>query len=509
MSSISNFFQNLNCLKDSDWIEWQPDEKKRIRILDLLESVRKTTLRKSASSAGCSSTNAISVSATTGNIRSPKNSGTSLSANEETGRALRLHHSRHHSHSLRNLSSPTGSVNGSQKPYQILPPNNHDLDGAKIHPDQTFTRRILAEQRRAKSNLDCYDHEKSFSSDSDSSQGSSSRNSDQFVRKSSACGLDCPDNAGGTTWYRHKSYGGTPRPWSTVQPRESGSESAKKRYFTKAPEHVSSQSFHQDLSLPRPSPSGNNNNTDSHRTSPPSRYFTAMETPNSTKSPTGPPQIRSTISKFRELYLSENPPENSGKNKQKMSSASHCVPTKFGCATLPTKLKQTASFNGKLSSRGSAPQMNHRKSPSKSFGASKSVGGKLEARRQVSAPQIGNQLPEEVRQVYEKITRGQKVTIAKKPDEMPPLKVDKWETSPRLGGLHSKREAFKPASHFSEVRGYENAVPDQKCKTPTNDGKGDDEFNSILESNSEFKTMTSENSMFETAQNGAVNNGAM
>ena len=59
-------------------------------------------------------------------------------------------------------------------------------------------RRILAEQRRAKSNLDCYDHEKvcwnrinefsfclvayhfnlllqSLSSDSDSSQGSSSR----------------------------------------------------------------------------------------------------------------------------------------------------------------------------------------------------------------------------------------------------------------------------------------------------------------------------------------------
>ena len=97
-----------SCFSYSDWIEWQPDEKKRIRILDLLESVRKTTLRKSASSAGCSSTNAISVSATTGNIRSPKNSGTSLSANEETGRALRLHHSRHHSHSLRNLSSPTG-----------------------------------------------------------------------------------------------------------------------------------------------------------------------------------------------------------------------------------------------------------------------------------------------------------------------------------------------------------------------------------------------------------------
>eukprot|EP00093_Oithona_nana_P002896 02896.XXX_56681_54357_1 [CDS] Oithona nana genome sequencing. len=54
MSSISNFFQNLNCLKDSDWIEWQPDEKRRIRILDLLESVRKNTLRKSNSSASTS-----------------------------------------------------------------------------------------------------------------------------------------------------------------------------------------------------------------------------------------------------------------------------------------------------------------------------------------------------------------------------------------------------------------------------------------------------------------------
>ena len=124
---------------------------------------------------------------------------------------------------------------------------------------------------------------------------------------------------------------------------------------------MSSQSFHQDLSLPRPSPSGNNNNnTNNQRPSPPSRYFTAMETPTPTKNPTAPPQIRSTISKFRELYLSENPTENSGKNKQKMSSASQCVPTRFGCATLPTKLKQTASFNGKLSSRGSAPQMNRK-----------------------------------------------------------------------------------------------------------------------------------------------------
>ena len=39
----------------------------------------------------------------------------------------------------------------------------------------------------------------------------------------------------------------------------------------------------------------------------------------------------------------------------------------------------------------------------------------------------------------------------------------------------------------------------------TKDGNGDDGFTSITESDSEFKTMTSENSMFETAQSGAVN----
>jgi hypothetical protein len=71
------------------------------------------------------------------------------------------------------------------------------------------------------------------------------------------------------------------------------------------------------------------------------------------------PPIRSTISKFRELYLSESA-DNAG-GKKKLSTASHCVPTtRFGCATLPTKLKQTASFNGKLSSRASAPQMNRK-----------------------------------------------------------------------------------------------------------------------------------------------------
>ena len=107
---FDDFFLDFSC---SDWIEWQPDEKRRIRILDLLESVRKTTLRKSASSAGCSSANAISGGGTSGSSnhhhrRSPKTSGASLSANEETGRALRYYHSRQHSHSLRNLSSPTG-----------------------------------------------------------------------------------------------------------------------------------------------------------------------------------------------------------------------------------------------------------------------------------------------------------------------------------------------------------------------------------------------------------------
>ena len=34
---------------------------------------------------------------------------------------------------------------------------------------------------------------------------------------------------------------------------------------------------------------------------------------------------------------------------------------------------------------------------------------------------------------------------------------------------------------------------------------GEDVFVSITENDSEFKTMTSENSMFETAQSGAVN----
>lgn len=116
----------------SDWIEWQPDEKRRIRILDLIESVRKSTLRKSTSSPATANQVATVGS---GGRRSPKFSATSLSANEETGRALRLHHSRQQSHSLRNLSSPSSNLphaHGSHKQH-------HEYD-AKIHPDHTFTR---------------------------------------------------------------------------------------------------------------------------------------------------------------------------------------------------------------------------------------------------------------------------------------------------------------------------------------------------------------------------------
>ena len=111
----------------------QPDEKRRIRILDLLESVRKNTLRKSNSSASTSK-----------HLRSPKTSAASLPANEETGRALRLHHSRQHSHSLRNLSS-TPNHHGSH----VLTHDHQAVATAaasKIHPEQqqqqhhTFTR---------------------------------------------------------------------------------------------------------------------------------------------------------------------------------------------------------------------------------------------------------------------------------------------------------------------------------------------------------------------------------
>ena len=112
----------------SDWIEWQPDEKRRIRILDLLESVRKNTLRKSNSTASCRRDK---------HLRSPKTSAASLPANEETGRALRLHHSRQHSHSLRNLSS-TPNHHGS---HVLTHDHKAVTEQSKIHPEHhTFTR---------------------------------------------------------------------------------------------------------------------------------------------------------------------------------------------------------------------------------------------------------------------------------------------------------------------------------------------------------------------------------
>ena len=125
--------------------------------------------------------------------------------------------------------------------------------------------------------------------------------------------------------------------------------------------------------------------------------------------------------------------------------------TKFGCATLPTKLKQSAAFGSGITGL--------RQSSAPTFMTSKS---KFEAKRQTSAPQISNTLPDEVRQVYQKITSGQKVKPNKKEFGS---KSGQGQVSPILKGtkpvLH--REAFKPASHFSEVRGYEKAVPKQIC----------------------------------------------
>ena len=138
----------------------------------------------------------------------------------------------------------------------------------------------------------------------------------------------------------------------------------------------------------------------------------------------------------------------------KKASSKTTQTSKFGCATLPTKLKQTSSnfvSGGRNLQSNSAPQMN-----------GKSRG--FEAKRQTSAPQIssGNALPDEVRQVYQKITSGQKVTKVKKDFKSA---ISGGQVSPNFQEtkrvLH--REAFKPASHFSEVRGYEKAVPRQIC----------------------------------------------
>ena len=152
--------------------------------------------------------------------------------------------------------------------------------------------------------------------------------------------------------------------------------------------------------------------------------------------------FRSTISRIREMYLSDTV------DASKKTAHSQNGVNKFGCATLPTKLKQTAPLGRNLASgvrQSSAPQMNPK-------------WNKFEAKRQTSAPQISNQLPEEVREVYQKITSGQKVTTKKE------TIINVEQISPVLGkgGQVLHREAFKPASHFSEVRGYEKALPRQK-----------------------------------------------
>ena len=172
------------------------------------------------------------------------------------------------------------------------------------------------------------------------------------------------------------------------------------------------------------------------------------------------------------MYLGDQPPvvlDATKRNSKDAIKPSKAVPSssananKFGCATLPTKLRQMPSLNQAAKVYGprqsSAPQMN----PNVGL-----MAEKLAAKRQSSAPQI-SVLPEEFRQVYQKITGGEKVNNVKKDIPCPPA----------LGGVANgnkmpikaqpeifvakpvitKREAFKPASHFQEVRGYESAPP--------------------------------------------------
>ena len=89
------------------------------------------------------------------------------------------------------------------------------------------------------------------------------------------------------------------------------------------------------------------------------------------------------------MYLGDHHQvDQSKKPKSKMPTAN-----KFGCATLPTKLRQFPSLNqaAKPLRQFSAPQMN----------PSVGLTEKLAAKRQSSAPQI-SVLPDEFRQVYSK-----------------------------------------------------------------------------------------------------------
>lgn len=168
-----------------------------------------------------------------------------------------------------------------------------------------------------------------------------------------------------------------------------------------------------------------------------------------------------------------DPVKKSPEKKQSVAPAwNQQYPYKFGCATLPTKLKQAQ--NGKLGvhRQASASQM-----LSKNISKSSTNVRKFSAQRQASAPQIGQQLPEELRQVYQKIKGGQKVVVPKDAKKSFGLKnvFEKPDVSPKLNAFDRpntispkpspmlRKDAIKPASHFSEFRGYENAVPRQIC----------------------------------------------
>ena len=181
---------------------------------------------------------------------------------------------------------------------------------------------------------------------------------------------------------------------------------------------------------------------------------------------------RSTISKVKNMYIGDQQVDHSKKPSKsdailKSKMPAPMAPNRFGCATLPTKLRQFPSLNqaSKPLRQFSAPQMN----------PSVGLTEKLAAKRQSSAPQI-SVLPDEFRQVFQRITGAannggdQKFVNIKNTKESPVMMttgIDKKANfAVTVGGKTigiNKKEAFKPASHFQQVRGYENAVPVQLC----------------------------------------------
>ena len=178
---------------------------------------------------------------------------------------------------------------------------------------------------------------------------------------------------------------------------------------------------------------------------------------------------RSTISKVKNMYIGDQHQVDHSKKTSKSDAIlkskmpAPMAPNRFGCATLPTKLRQFPSLNqaSKPLRQFSAPQMN----------PSVGLTEKLAAKRQSSAPQI-SVLPDEFRQVFQRITGAannggdQKFVNIKNTKESPVMIDKKANFAVTVGGKTigiNKKEAFKPASHFQQVRGYENAVPVQLC----------------------------------------------